>query len=57
MCHGVRVCVTVCDYVSQCAFMCHSHRWARVLGQGGVYTLGVSEKNFAAASGGRNTWV
>ena len=25
--------------------------------KGGVYTLGVSEKNFAAASGGRNTWV
>ena len=29
-----------------------SHRWARVFGQGGVYTLGVSEKNSAAASGG-----
>ena len=25
--------------------------------KGGVYTLGVSEKNFVAASGGRNTWV
>ena len=25
--------------------------------KGGVYTLGVSEKNLAAASGGRNTWV
>ena len=25
--------------------------------KGGVYTLGVSEKNFAAASCDRNTWV
>ena len=25
--------------------------------KGGVYTLGVSEKNFAAPSGGNNTWV
>ena len=27
------------------------------LDKGGVYTLGVSEKNFAAASGGRTTGV
>ena len=35
-------------------YVVRTHRWARVLGQGGCVHRGVSKKNFAAAFGGRN---